>query len=318
MNELPFYITLPSDASMDQYPANTAAEWITKLKHSVTLKGKWEVALVEMQYVNSLSNLPSQQTMIIRTITGIREVDGKGQPEFADHAIVFPPGNYPTAQSFLRIIQHSLPDLQPVRFYYPPTADGNEIFAVNEEFCPETQDKAFKLEIFSETDHRLRITLGSPRVHIHFPSDSIILQKIFGFDQSDVYARMTSGKNPEHIDEIVDMYVKNKRITFKMEPVMAPRPLNPLLGNQSMFVYCDVADYSLVGDSASQILRSVPIKGAFMETVTERFDIPHYTPVLRTHFESLQIAIGTDLEETAKFATGKTLIKLHFRPARPF
>ena len=85
-----------------------------------------------------------------------------------------------------------------------------------------------------------------------------------------------------------------------------------------MFVYCDVADYSLVGDSSAQVLRSVPIKGSFMETITERFDIPHYVPVLRTHFESLQIAVGTDLEATARFATGKTLIKLHFRPARPY
>ena len=94
MNESPFYITLPSDASMEQHRENTAAEWTTKLKHSVTLKGKWEVALVEMQYVNSLSNIPTQQTMIIRTITGIREANEKGQPEFTDHAIVYPPGNY--------------------------------------------------------------------------------------------------------------------------------------------------------------------------------------------------------------------------------
>ena len=82
------------------------------------------------------------------------------------------------------------------------------------------------------------------------------------------------------------MYQRTRRITVKMVPVVARRPINPLLGNQSLFLYCDVAGFSLVGNCASQILRSVPIKGSFIDLVTEKFDIPRYTPVLRTYFES--------------------------------
>ena len=176
---------------------------------------------------------------------------------------------------------------------------------------------AFAVEMFSATDHRLRITLASPRVYLHFPQESIALQKILGFDQADVFAKMKdkpNEKSPENIDDVVAMYGKSIGSTFDMLPVEAPRPLNPLLGNQSLFVYCDVADYPLVGDTASQILRSVSIKGTFMELITERFDIPHYTPVFMSHFETINISLSTDLEEIAKFATGKSLVKLHFRP----
>ena len=51
--EAPFYITLPSDVQLDTF-SNTASDWTTKLKHAITLKGRWEVAIVELQYVNSI------------------------------------------------------------------------------------------------------------------------------------------------------------------------------------------------------------------------------------------------------------------------
>ena len=49
---------------------------------------------------------------------------------------------------------------------------------------------AFAVEMFSSTDHRLRITLASPSFYLHFPQESIALQKILGFDQPDVLAKM--------------------------------------------------------------------------------------------------------------------------------
>ena len=83
-----------------------------------------------------------------------------------------------------------------------------------------------------------------------------------------------------------------------------------------MFVYCDLADYSIVGDTSAQILRNVPIKGKKHEIVTERFDVPHYVPVLNSHFESIQLNISNDLGDNVKFAVGKSVVKLHFRPVR--
>ena len=296
MHDAPFYITLPSDASMEQNSKNTAADWTTKLKHPVSLKGKWEVALVEMQYLNSLSTLAHQQTLVVRTLTGIKgENDKVAEPSFTEHIINFPPGHYSAAEAFLTIIRDNIPELKPLYYLDPP--------GIDEEASQAPGDKALKVEMFSPTDHRLRITLGSPRVHIHFPSDSLALQKILGFDHNEIYAKMDMEKHPEHVMDIVCMYQREKRVNFKMQPIVAPRPLNPLLGNQSLFVYCDVADYSLMGDTSAQILRTVPIKGQFMELITDRFDIPHYTPVLMSHFENITISIGTDLEETAKFAT---------------
>ena len=49
MNLHRFYLTLPSNASMNLYPRNTAVQYIIKLLHPIALDGgDWEVAFTEL------------------------------------------------------------------------------------------------------------------------------------------------------------------------------------------------------------------------------------------------------------------------------
>ena len=45
-----FYVTLPSDSSMNTYPDNTVAHYVTKLPRPINLDGDYEVALAELIY----------------------------------------------------------------------------------------------------------------------------------------------------------------------------------------------------------------------------------------------------------------------------
>jgi len=48
-----FYVTLPSESSGYYYPANTIANFTTKLATPLELQNnKWEVGLVEISYPN--------------------------------------------------------------------------------------------------------------------------------------------------------------------------------------------------------------------------------------------------------------------------
>ena len=49
-----FYITLPSNSSMDQYPNNTKASFRTQLAKPVILNQDYEVALVEVNYSSNI------------------------------------------------------------------------------------------------------------------------------------------------------------------------------------------------------------------------------------------------------------------------
>ena len=45
-----FYLTLPSNSSMEYYPENTVANFETRLTNLISLEGDWDVALYEIQY----------------------------------------------------------------------------------------------------------------------------------------------------------------------------------------------------------------------------------------------------------------------------
>jgi len=52
-----FYITLPSNSSMDYYPENTVAQYTTKLNNAMELDGEWEVGLAEISFPFEMENV---------------------------------------------------------------------------------------------------------------------------------------------------------------------------------------------------------------------------------------------------------------------
>ena len=52
-----FYVTLPSNSSMDYYPDNTVAKYVTKLPEKIELEGDWEVGMTEISVPVEVSNV---------------------------------------------------------------------------------------------------------------------------------------------------------------------------------------------------------------------------------------------------------------------
>ena len=68
-----FYITLPSNASLDIFPDNKTTSYRVKLPHTINLNGEWEVGLYSISYPNTwytLQNLDKDTHLITKT-TGI-------------------------------------------------------------------------------------------------------------------------------------------------------------------------------------------------------------------------------------------------------
>lgn len=59
-----FYVTLPSNSSMDYYPNNTAAQFSTKLPHAIELDGDWEVGLTEISCPIEFCNIVRNQCIV--------------------------------------------------------------------------------------------------------------------------------------------------------------------------------------------------------------------------------------------------------------
>ena len=118
---VPFYLTLPSDASISMYPQNNAAEWTTKLPQAISLPGKWEVGLSEFHYVNSLyavrDGIDTLEVFVIESIHQMSEDEFSVKE--VQHTVKVPPGTYKSAQALLDVVNTEIPPLNEYFYFYP-------------------------------------------------------------------------------------------------------------------------------------------------------------------------------------------------------
>ena len=84
-------------------------------------------------------------------------------------------------------------------------------------------------------------------------------------------------------------------------------------GLNLMYVYCDIAAHTVVGDTKTPLLRVCNVAGKHGEIVRHTYVRPHYVPVGRREFDSIEIAINNELGKPMPFEYGKSVVTLHFR-----
>ena len=98
-----FYLTLPSNSSMNYYKANTLANFTTRLPNTIDLTGDWEVGLVEIQYPHNWYNVPAEESC--RTFrVRCQSADNENGPQAA-YDFMIPAGYYHRVQTMLNQIE---------------------------------------------------------------------------------------------------------------------------------------------------------------------------------------------------------------------
>lgn len=82
---------------------------------------------------------------------------------------------------------------------------------------------------------------------------------------------------------------------------------------QTMYIYCNIVENQIVGNTLAPLLRIIDIQGDFKNVVNKTYDDPHYIPVLIKDMTAIEINIKTDMNEFIPFEFGKVVVKLHFR-----
>lgn len=94
-------------------------------------------------------------------------------------------------------------------------------------------------------------------------------------------------------------------------------PANLHLGLPSqLFVYCDIVEPQIVGDVMTPLLRIIPLdpsKYIYGANKMHVFSPPHYLPVMRREFDTIEIDIRTSTGQKIPFQFGTVCIKLHFK-----
>ena len=280
-----FYLTLPSNSSMDTFPENTLTQYVTKLPDRFDLLGEWEVGLSEIQYPISWYNVSKEDVQL-----EMYHVDSSmSSSNAALHDISPPPGHYDSPDALVKQINTTIASKESkknlIRFSY------NEI---------------------------------SKKITINFGPDAklptvLIMSKMFaelaGFSLTDVKPVLSEHKDEEKGKEETSNWWKIKGTANRS--VTGSNVCDLQRGFYSLFVYCDVVEHVVVGDVKAPLLRTVNITGKEGLTVNRIFQTVQYVPVQRKQFSTIEIDIRDDTGRPVPFQRGKVIVTLHFRRKRP-
>lgn len=88
-------------------------------------------------------------------------------------------------------------------------------------------------------------------------------------------------------------------------------------GFYSLYVYCNLVETRMVGDSMVPLLRVVSVQGGDGDMICRAFDHVQYVPLLQKAFQEVEVDIRNDMGEPVPFERAKVVLTLHFRKKRP-
>ena len=81
----------------------------------------------------------------------------------------------------------------------------------------------------------------------------------------------------------------------------------------TIYVYCDIVEPQIVGDTSAQLLKSISGQGKFGDVIAETFTNIQYVPIQTKSFEVVEVLLRSDTGDPVPFERGKVVITLHFR-----
>ena len=109
---------------------------------------------------------------------------------------------------------------------------------------------------------------------------------------------------------------KKKLITAKEADITASTAFDASRELNLLYVCCDVASHAIVGSAKTPLLRVCNVVGRHGEVARYTYDRPHYVPVGRREFDTIEIGINNELGKPVPFEFGKSMVTLHFRRTR--
>ena len=88
-------------------------------------------------------------------------------------------------------------------------------------------------------------------------------------------------------------------------------------GFYALYVYTNVVESRVVGDSVVPLLRIVPLEGKHGDVVSKNFDNVQYITVLHREFTTIEIDIRDDAGRHVPFERSRVTVTLHFRRRKP-
>jgi hypothetical protein len=155
-----------------------------------------------------------------------------------------------------------------------------------------------KVEIKDQSD-LVQITLNNRQGVTLHPN----LAAMLGFQN---YEWIQGSKEPTY-NEI------RRRKENDVETIISKRKGDIRAAMYNIFVYSNIVQETLVGDTYVPLLRTVPLDDQPGQYVHKTFERPHYIPLNSTFIPIIEIRLTDDTGDSIRFDKGKVITKLHLR-----
>ena len=343
-----FYMTLPSDGSITDFPNNALSTFRTRFSQMMDLsRGEWEVGLTEMTFPTTVENVlpgcnyfevmvpiyytPEQKVTTIPVASPYKRykitratrleenasdqhiawptLDGSGA-QFSGKVVRF---KFEVKEGCYRSIEALVEEINHIfETALDPVTKGTRSFDDNDGYN--------KIRLtYSKTFHRVGLEFMGPTIQKHIYPVRFCRRLAYQlgffarsiFPDHDHYGTHTYVKSTIHPGDTTWWYSKTTYAELGPEV---------FLGMSGLYVYSDVVEPHIVGGKNLQLLRIAPFRQQRRETTHIQWEPQRvdYHPVARKFFDTLDLLIRDDTGEPVPFFNGKVIVKLHFRRKSPF
>ena len=283
-----FTINLVSNASMATYPNNTLSQFTTLLPNQLTLTGFWEVALAEISWPSTIQNITQGQFKF------------KLEPqEGSDYRAV------PKRSSNLVSMYTPIPTIaMPITEKHERIKPGmsTSVDQILQSICKRVlKNDDGKWPITWKVDEPSQIL----KVYTEVSNPICSFLEVTSSDLVNVLGLQT----------IID-----RQNTTSKNKTIGQFPIDLSGGCNTIFLYCDLVQNEIVGDTQAALLRAIPLNEPKKHGVYARqqnyqtFSNLQWRRVGKTSIESITISLRNESGQLIPFLSrGRTNLTLHFR-----
>ncbi len=297
-----YLLTLPSDSSRLFYPENEPNRFRIHLPKSLDLEGDWEVALVDILYPHNWSNFEGEYVAFAALLKQPVDDSMLERSVVAEdtHQIIGQPNEEcgPLYRSFTNYVKDArIEDVNFSHIFKMPTA----YFQNSGEFGDYFTKRLNQLlpagyQILNNYDQKMQTN--------NFSGQNIVEFQIFSSSE-----KLSNWLGLPYVQQEETLYVSN---------LLSHEPTKCHFENlTTMYIYCDMIKYQILGDMEVPLLATFPIQGTHGEQSYWAYNTSCYIPIDCKTLSTIDISICTQDGTLFPFhPSGKVILHLHLRRQR--
>ena len=270
-----FYVTLPSNGSMDIYKNNKQSNYSNKLSIPLTLTSNYEVALVGISYFEyikvNMGKISFTNALDYNELLSLEVYVFESEP----------------IEHFVQRINKAIDEKIVQKLYTQSNLKNSDFDKITEQ----------TIKTNLKDKKRLNFEVKKNKLYMIVPENQFV--KIEG----DLLINYFDIGEKTSYNGLVEIEIKILSLYKQINIINV------------MYVYTDIIEDQIVGDQLVPLLRNIITHKKFNHPVSHEFENPHYVRVNKSFISSINIDIRDTLGNNIQFSEkySQVICKLHFR-----